>query len=279
MALIETIIALALLYGLLAVVTSAIKEMIEAWVQKRKKDLKGAIEDLLGSLASSFFSDPRVRAVNAEAVSSETDRKAGDSDYWPSYISAKTFAVVAQELLNRSSGTGGQSGSAAALVTKGASDADQVSQLEAIYEQRMDRMTGSFKRNAQKWLFFIGLILALLVDADTLRISKDLSNDAAARAAIVAVAEKLSNEAEAKKYCGIDTKDKTAKDLVACVQKAAPSVIGWSDKRSEELIRSKKAVLSALLGWLITAAAISLGAPFWFDLLNKVSNLRSTKKP
>ena len=50
MALIETIIALALLFGLLAVVTSAIKEMIEAWFQKRKKDLKGAIQDLLGSL-------------------------------------------------------------------------------------------------------------------------------------------------------------------------------------------------------------------------------------
>ena len=181
--------------------------------------------------------------------------------------------------MGKSVGAGSQSGSAAALLTKGASDVEQVSQLEAIYEQRMERMTGSFKRNAQKWLFFIGVILAFLLDADTLRISKDLSNDAGARAAIVAVAEKLSNEAEAKKYCGIDTKDKTAKDLVACVQKAAPSVIGWSDKRSDELIRSKKAVLSALIGWLITAAAISLGAPFWFDLLNSVANVRSTLKP
>lgn len=31
----------------------------------------------------------------------------------------------------------------------------------------------------------------------------------------------------------------------------------------------------ALLGWLITALAISLGAPFWFDLLNKFINLRA----
>jgi hypothetical protein len=29
-------------------------------------------------------------------------------------------------------------------------------------------------------------------------------------------------------------------------------------------------------GWIITALAISLGAPFWFDLLNKVAQLRST---
>ena len=33
------------------------------------------------------------------------------------------------------------------------------------------------------------------------------------------------------------------------------------------------------LGWLITALAISLGAPFWFDLLNKVIVVRSTVKP
>lgn len=33
------------------------------------------------------------------------------------------------------------------------------------------------------------------------------------------------------------------------------------------------------LGWLITALAISLGAPFWFDLLNKFIVVRSTVKP
>ena len=33
------------------------------------------------------------------------------------------------------------------------------------------------------------------------------------------------------------------------------------------------------LGWLITAAAISLGAPFWFDTLNRFMVVRSTVKP
>lgn len=32
------------------------------------------------------------------------------------------------------------------------------------------------------------------------------------------------------------------------------------------------------LGWLLTAIAVSLGAPFWFDLLNKVINIRSSGK-
>jgi hypothetical protein len=33
------------------------------------------------------------------------------------------------------------------------------------------------------------------------------------------------------------------------------------------------------LGWLLTAFAISLGAPFWFDLLNKFIVIRSAVKP
>lgn len=34
-----------------------------------------------------------------------------------------------------------------------------------------------------------------------------------------------------------------------------------------------------ILGWLVTALALSLGAPFWFDMLNKVIVVRGTVKP
>jgi len=37
--------------------------------------------------------------------------------------------------------------------------------------------------------------------------------------------------------------------------------------------------LEGVLGWLLTAIAISLGAPFWFDALNKIMVIRSTVKP
>jgi hypothetical protein len=43
---------------------------------------------------------------------------------------------------------------------------------------------------------------------------------------------------------------------------------GWTDQ-----------LYKHLLGWLITAMAVSLGAPFWFDLLNKFIVVRSTIKP
>jgi hypothetical protein len=34
-------------------------------------------------------------------------------------------------------------------------------------------------------------------------------------------------------------------------------------------------ILLRLLGWLVTAAAVSFGAPFWFDALSKLGSLRT----
>jgi hypothetical protein len=38
-------------------------------------------------------------------------------------------------------------------------------------------------------------------------------------------------------------------------------------------------LLATILGWLLTAFAATMGAPFWFDVLNKVMVIRSTVKP
>jgi hypothetical protein len=42
---------------------------------------------------------------------------------------------------------------------------------------------------------------------------------------------------------------------------------------------SPEGAVLMVLGWLITAFAITLGAPFWFDVLNKFMVVRSTVKP
>ena len=36
---------------------------------------------------------------------------------------------------------------------------------------------------------------------------------------------------------------------------------------------------AVVCGWLVTAFAVMLGAPFWFDVLNKFMIIRSTVKP
>jgi hypothetical protein len=61
-------------------------------------------------------------------------------------------------------------------------------------------------------------------------------------------------------------------------------LIGWdrTNPRSFPPLNSwadLAAWLLKLLGWLGTAVAISLGAPFWFDVLNTFLVIRSTVKP
>jgi len=57
--------------------------------------------------------------------------------------------------------------------------------------------------------------------------------------------------------------------------------IGWENEKWENFLCSTKGWENiSILGWLITAFSVSLGAPFWFDILNKLVDLRSAgKKP
>jgi hypothetical protein len=45
--------------------------------------------------------------------------------------------------------------------------------------------------------------------------------------------------------------------------------IGWKEWPKDDL-----AWITAILGWLITGLAVSLGAPFWFDMLKRFVNVR-----
>ena len=58
--------------------------------------------------------------------------------------------------------------------------------------------------------------------------------------------------------------------------------IGWKGPLwKEPLSVSEKLKLLgiSLTGWILTAIALSMGAPFWFDTLNKFMVVRSTVKP
>ena len=47
--------------------------------------------------------------------------------------------------------------------------------------------------------------------------------------------------------------------------------IGW-----EKLPNSDIEWVKSILGWVLTAAAVSLGAPFWFHVLGRVANIRGS---
>ncbi len=59
--------------------------------------------------------------------------------------------------------------------------------------------------------------------------------------------------------------------------------IGWSGAKLTQdprgIPETQAAWLTKILGILVTGFALSLGAPFWFDVLNKVAQLRTATKP
>ena len=167
--------------------------------------------------------------------------------------------------------------------------------IESWYDSTMDRVSGQYKRRSQQYILVLGLLLALVVNADTIAIVTSLARDMALRESIAAAAEA---------YVQSDTNaaatGQGAEDLEACRQDASSAEcrfqkhlaqledlglpIGWSGQPGSAALPGASASdlprwLLKLLGWGITAVAISLGAPFWFDLLNKFIVIRSTVKP
>lgn len=67
-------------------------------------------------------------------------------------------------------------------------------------------------------------------------------------------------------------KDSTGKGDTLSFARLRDAVIAL-ERRERILFRA--ITWKSLLGWLLTALAISLGAPFWFDMLNKVTRLRA----
>lgn len=54
--------------------------------------------------------------------------------------------------------------------------------------------------------------------------------------------------------------------------------IGWTRAEASTLCQSVLAMFAKLIGLLLSALAISLGAPFWFNMLRQVASIRSVGK-
>jgi hypothetical protein len=171
-----------------------------------------------------------------------------------------------------------------------------VANLAAWYDSAMDRVSGGYKRATQQVLFVIGLVVAVGMNVDTIALANFLYRNDDARAALAARAEAAARDSTLIRHDSTNSFRRAQADLDSL---ALP--IGWDHmqlgfERTPSLVRDStgvaagalnfvfarpwwRNVLSPVLGWLLTALAATLGAPFWFDVLNKVMVVRSTVKP
>lgn len=141
---------------------------------------------------------------------------------------------------------------------------------EKWFDDAMDRVSGWYKRNTQVVILLCALVVTVLANVDTLKIVNELwyEYDETARNAIVSAASGFIREREDLE--ALESPVERLTQLQEELQKP-PLPIGWS---REEQDRFKNEWPTMIVGWVLTVIAVSLGAPFWFELLNKIVSLR-----
>lgn len=184
--------------------------------------------------------------------------------------------------------------------------------IEAWYNGAMDRVAGWYKRYAQKLGLVFGIAFVALLNADAVHLTRVLSTDEDVRMAYIAAAEAYIQEAaqdDADTAAPVDSAaaapgtappDSTSPTQAALdgYNEAVDNLeslgvpLGWAranvsaqwpgrvPEAEPPSLRNWAGWLALkVLGLLMTGIAVSMGAPFWFDLLNKMMIVRSTVKP
>jgi hypothetical protein len=223
----------------------------------------------------------------------------------PAYLSARTFAAIVTDVL-----TAGVSekavvadlGQAAAAIPDGDvkkvvmaviqhaakrnSEAKPEEALEAWFNDAMDRVSGWYKRRTQFWTVIVAVVITLAANADTVGIARRLWTDPVLRAAMVEGAKARAQKPlatiavdypdDADATVGTVTRsDNPGSEITPAERQLLGEVIGW---RGVVQNNTWKDWGERGLGWFLTILALTMGAPFWFDLLNKFMNVRSAGK-
>jgi len=150
------------------------------------------------------------------------------------------------------------------------------------FDQSMVRASGTYKRNSKLFSFSLGLIVAVLANVDSINMIDRLYKNQSLSDTVNQLANQVvenNSQAIVNLNAANSVQDKSLaiqpiKDNInVVVDQLTAFPIGW--KLSRDFDTSPPAWISRLAGWFISAIAFSMGAPFWFELLNKFINVRN----
>ena len=171
-----------------------------------------------------------------------------------------------------------------AVIHSASDSMESVTQAVSSWADRSLTMLGEhYKRNMQILSFIVSLFVAGILNIDTVALIERLYKDKELRTTVAEFAirfgeQQRSNDIQAclGKSADAQKQDDKCNDLlgqVDAIQSKNKDLgqlpIGWSDAATSQTSQPLR-----MVGWFLTALAASLGAPFWFDLLTKVVNVR-----
>ncbi|TAM95232.1 MAG: hypothetical protein EPN39_15655 [Chitinophagaceae bacterium] len=162
--------------------------------------------------------------------------------------------------------------------------------LKNWFNSNADRLSGTFKRTKVFPLtIMVAIIMVISLNTDSIEICKYLYNNQAATKELATTAMnsfqnyqdqmdtlfKKDSAGNAATISELNVKTvQLKKDLDSLHDLDLP--MGWKAKNVKDIKTFIDYLVKHLAGWLATILAIMMGAPFWFDILNKISNLRGT---
>lgn len=283
----NVVIGLVLIFLLYSLFATTILELLSSLLSLRGKHLEKALRNMLHSGGDEVFDrfrqNPLYQQLGGRFIGKTSP---------PSYLTSEKFRSILfqavgegedpgklDELIGRLP-DGGLKSVLKQLRDEARGDLDGFKQqVELWFNDVMDRASGWYKRNVQRLLVFLGMGIAVAFNVDSLQIYGQLSRDPE-------LANQMTLEA-VKVVAGRDTLvleeqpaeiQKELYDLVSQNLESlkSPLGIGWDNVEARSLTFADW--LLKAFGWLVTAMAISLGAPFWFDILKKMVNIRSSGK-
>ena len=174
-------------------------------------------------------------------------------------------------------------------------------EIENSFNSSMDRASGVYKRNAKGVAILLGIIIAAGSNADAFHMVNRLSKDSTIRNTIVNNAGEVlrQNTQYAQSFQALRAETDNALTNIALP-------LGWSDANLKQQLQEETSTptttltpatanlqepinskpqsfpllkyLGMFFGWVISGIAIAMGAPFWFDILNKIVNVRNSGK-
>ena len=159
-------------------------------------------------------------------------------------------------------------------------------EVEAWFNRGMDRASGVYRRNAKAVGILIGLAIAIAINADSLHILDRLSQDPAIRDAVNRAAGQIAvTTPENPTDVEFDQLQKEVDRLLEVDSLVGGSQIpiGYTKLVTKQQDVAQKdwfipLVPRKVIGWLVTGFAISMGSNFWFGLLKRVVNIKTTGK-
>jgi len=309
----DVIIGLVFCFASVALFVSSINEAIASFLKLRHKTLLAGVQRMLNDpsgngLARTLYEHalinpmslamPTAAAIMAPAAAAAPSAPAQAAMQptvpgWarrqplPSYIAAKDFAHALLDIIRSApDGAADLKADIAAVADPQLRQALQgflaraqgnvdtfVDAVADWFDNAMDRLSGSYKRRAQLTTFLIGLVTAAGLNIDAFYVLDQLWKRPELSAAIVSPASKdlIAAAADASSPAGT-----LSPDALMATLNTLP--VGWAVHRTvpADTPGAWLFYLRWALGVAITASAAVFGAPFWFDLLQQLIQIRGT---